>query len=116
MATWSGDVLTVADSVEARVTITNEGERPANEVVQAYVHDVVTSVTWATKELKAFRRVVMPPGESVTVDVAVPVADCTIVGADAQRMVEPGRFELLAGPSSRDADLLRIPFTVEQGA
>ena len=112
----SGDVLTVADSVEARVTITNEGERPANEVVQAYVHDVVTSVTWATKELKAFRRVVVPPGESVTVDVAVPVADCTIVGADAQRMVEPGRFELLVGPSSRDADLLRIPFTVEQGA
>lgn len=116
--TWSdltltgGADLTEADTVRAQVTVTNEGERPAHEVVQTYVHDVVTSVTWATKELKAFRRVVVPPGESVTVEIEVPVAACTIVDAQARRVVEPGEFELLVGPSSRDADLLRVPFTV----
>ncbi|MFM6848413.1 MAG: glycoside hydrolase family 3 N-terminal domain-containing protein [Terrabacter sp.] len=121
--TWSdltltaGPELTVADTVRASVTITNEGERPAHEVVQAYVHDVLTSVTWATKELKAFRRVVVPPNESVTVEVDVPVAACTIVDVQARRVVEPGELELLVGPSSRDADLLRVPFTVtQQGA
>ncbi|MGO4599808.1 glycoside hydrolase family 3 N-terminal domain-containing protein [Terrabacter sp. 2RAF25] len=116
--TWSdlsitaGPDVTAADTVRATVTVTNEGERPAHEVVQAYVHDVVTSVTWATKELKAFRRVVVPAHESVTVEIEVPVAGCTIVDAQARRVVEPGEFELLVGPSSRDADLLRVPFTV----
>ncbi|NUS41200.1 MAG: beta-glucosidase [Terrabacter sp.] len=107
-----GADLTEGDAVRASVTITNEGDRPAHEVVQAYVHDVVTSVTWAAKELKAFRRVVVPPHESVTVEVEVPVAACTVVDAAARRVVEPGEFELLVGPSSRDADLLRAPFTI----
>ncbi|GAB3879325.1 exo-beta-d-1,3/1,6-glucosidase [Terrabacter terrigena] len=116
--TWSGLTvtggtdLTEVDTVRATVTVTNEGERPAHEVVQAYVHDVVTSVTWASKELKAFRRVVVPPRESVTVEIEVPVAACTIVDPASRRVVEPGDFELLVGPSSRDADLLRAPFTV----
>ena len=115
---WTGltltgaDLLTADDAVRAQVTITNDGDRPAHEVVQAYVHDVVASVTWATKELKAFRRVVVPPHESVTVALDIPVADCTIVDAAARRVVEPGAFELLVGPSSRDSDLLRVPFTV----
>jgi beta-glucosidase len=120
LAVTGGTDLTEADTVRATVTITNGGDRPAHEVVQAYVHDVVTSVTWAAKELKAFRRVVVPPHESVTVEVEVPVAACTVVDAAARRVVEPGEFELLVGPSSRDADLLRAPFTVrpatDQGA
>lgn len=107
-----GADLTEGDAVRASVTITNEGGRPAHEVVQAYVRDVVTSVTWAAKELKAFRRVVVPPHGSVTVEVEVPVAACTVVDAVAHRVVEPGEFELLVGPSSRDVELLRAPFTV----
>jgi beta-glucosidase len=115
--TWSDltladAALTADDAVRARVTITNEGDRPAHEVVQAYVHDVVTSVTWATKELKAFRRVVVPPRDTVTVELEVPVSACTVVDAAGRRVVEPGEFELLVGPSSRDSDLLRAPFTV----
>ena len=91
----------------AEVTLTNTGERTAYEVVQAYVTDVVTSVTWAAKELKAFRRVTVPPGESVTTRIEVPAAACSIVDAAGRRVVEPGEFELRVGPSSRDTDLLR---------
>ena len=39
--------------VRAEVTVTNTGSRPVLETVQAYVSDVVTSVTWAQQELKA---------------------------------------------------------------
>ncbi|MBB2987948.1 glycoside hydrolase family 3 N-terminal domain-containing protein [Terracoccus luteus] len=99
-------------TVVAEVTLTNTGDRPAHEVVQAYVSDLVTSVTWASKELKAFRRVTVPPGERVTTRVEVAVADCTLVDARGHRRVEPGAFDLLVGPSSRDADLLRARFTV----
>ncbi|WP_323096135.1 glycoside hydrolase family 3 N-terminal domain-containing protein [Intrasporangium sp. YIM S08009] len=104
--------LDVEGTVTAHVTLTNTGTRPAHEVVQAYVADVVTSVTWAAKELKAFRRTTVPPGQSVVADVQVSVAACTIVDAAGRRVVEPGEFELLVGPTSRDADLLRAPFTV----
>ncbi|HET8988609.1 MAG TPA: fibronectin type III-like domain-contianing protein, partial [Humibacillus sp.] len=100
------------DVVTAQVRLTNTGDRTAYEVVQVYVTDVVTSVTWAAKELKAFRRFEVPPGESVTASVEVPISACTIVDAAGRRVVEPGKFELLVGRSSRDADLQRARFTV----
>ncbi|WP_020014472.1 glycoside hydrolase family 3 N-terminal domain-containing protein [Promicromonospora sukumoe] len=100
------------DTIHARVTLTNTGARPARETVQVYVSDTVTSVSWTDKELKAYRQVDVAPGESVVVDLDLPVADCTIVDQAGDRVVEPGGFELLVGWSSRDADLLRVPFSV----
>ncbi|NEC93055.1 glycoside hydrolase family 3 C-terminal domain-containing protein, partial [Streptomyces sp. SID12501] len=50
-------VLGRDDVVRARVTVTNTGTRPSHEVVQVYVSDLVTSLTWADKELKAYRHV-----------------------------------------------------------
>lgn len=104
--------LGTGDVVRAEVTVRNTGARPVRETVQVYVSDRVTSVSWADKELKAFRQVDVAPGESVRVALEVPVADCTIVDATGRRVVEPGEFDLLVGPSSRDAALLRAPFTI----
>ncbi|MFJ3190142.1 exo-beta-d-1,3/1,6-glucosidase [Streptomyces halstedii] len=101
------------DVLRARVTVTNTGSRPARETVQVYVSDLVTSVTWAEKELKAYRQVELAPGEAREVLVELPVADCTLVDAGGRRVVEPGDFALLVGPSSRDEALLRAPFTVK---
>ena len=102
----------VAETVRARVTLRNTGDRPAHEVVQAYVRDRVTSVSWADKELKAYRHVDLAPGETVTVELKVVASDCTIVDAAGRRIVEPGEFELLLGPSSRDAMLHAIGFEI----
>ncbi|MDE3724168.1 glycoside hydrolase family 3 N-terminal domain-containing protein [Nocardiopsis sp. N85] len=100
------------DVVRAEVTVANTGDRPALETVQVYVSDTVTSVTWADRELKAYRRVELAPGESRRVTVEVPVAECALVDAAGARRVEPGDFELRVGPSSREEDLLRAAFTV----
>ena len=77
-----------------------------------HVGDVVTSYSWADRELKAFRRVTLEPGGTATVVFDIPVCDCTIADADANRIVEPGEFELLIGHSSRRDDLKRTTFTV----
>jgi beta-glucosidase len=98
--------------VRATITLTNTGTRPSLETIQAYVSDLVTSVTWAVRELKAYRQVTVPAGESVTVEIELPAAACTLVTADGRRVVEPGDFELLAGPSSRESDLLRAHFRI----
>ena len=50
--------------------------------------------------------------DAVLVDLALPVADCTLVDAGGHRIIEPGEFELLVGPSSRDEVLLRAGFVV----
>ena len=105
-------VVGIDDVVRARVTLVNRGRRPAHDIVQVYVRDDVTSVSWADKELKAYRHVELAPGESSTVEVGVAVADCTIVDAAGIRVVEPGVFELLVGPSSRDEALRAASFEV----
>ncbi|WP_420807017.1 glycoside hydrolase family 3 N-terminal domain-containing protein [Bifidobacterium tissieri] len=100
------------DVIHAHVDVTNTGDRAGVEVVQAYVSDVVTSVSWTDRELKAFRRVELEPGETKTVEFDIPVTDCSIVGSDARRFVEPGEFELLIGHSSRRDDLNSATFEV----
>ena len=100
------------DTVRAEITLTNTGERAGVEIVQAYIGDIVTSYSWTDRELKAFQRVALEPGETKTVTFEIPVANCTIVDPDANRIVEPGEFELLIGPSSRREDLKRTTFTV----
>ncbi len=99
--------------IRAHVTLTNTGTRAALETVQAYVSDLVTSATWADKELKAWHQVWVAPGQVVGVELEVPAASCTMVTADGRRIVEPGEFELLVGPSSRAAQFLRAGFRIE---
>ncbi len=61
------DVITVS------VELKNTGKVAADEVVQVYVHRVNPSVEWPEKELKAFSRVPLNPGESKTVKLEIPV-------------------------------------------
>lgn len=98
--------------VRGEVRLANTGARPVVETVQAYISDLVTSVTWADIELKTFVQVALEPGDSVTVDLQVLADSCTLVDADGRRVIEPGEFALLVGPSSRTADLLRADFTI----
>ena len=100
------------DTVHAEITLTNTGDRKGTEVVQLYIGDIVTSYSWTDRELKAFQRVELEPGESETVAFDIPVSDCTIVDSEANRIVDPGEFEVLIGHSSRREDLKRTTFTV----
>ena len=106
------DVDVVGEKVITEVTVANTGSRRARETVQVYVRDEVASVSWADRELKAYRQVELDPGESARVRVELPVADCTIVDAAGDRIVEPGQFTLLVGPSSREETMLAATFTV----
>ena len=105
-------IFTETDTVHAEITLTNTGDRKGTEVVQLYIGDIVTSYSWTDRELKAFQRVKLEPGESKTVAFDIPVSDCTIVDSEANRIVEPGEFEVLIGHSSRREDLKCTTFTV----
>jgi beta-glucosidase len=94
------------------VDVTNTGARPGTEVVQVYVRDVVSSVTRPVKELKAFEKVRLAPGETRTV--ALPLTADALAFHDVrmQYVVEPGEFRIMVGTSSRDADLHAVTLQV----
>ena len=109
----SGGAFAKDGVVHVEVPLANVGARGGTEVVQLYVGDLVTSYSWTDRELKAFRRVTLAPGERTAVAFDLPVAACTIVDANANRFVEAGEFELLVGHSSRREDLKRTVITVK---
>ena len=82
------------------VDVTNTGTRAGDEVVQLYIHDVVSSVTRPAKELRGFERVTLKPGESKTVTFALGPAELSLIDRDMRRVVEPGRFDVMVGTSS----------------
>jgi len=102
-----GQAATVSVDVE------NTGTRAGVEIVQVYVSDVVTSVTWVGKSLQGFTRVRLEPGEKKTVSVALPWEAFRLVDADGRLVVEPGDFDVLVGPSSRDKELLKVTLRAE---
>jgi beta-glucosidase len=92
----------VSDTVTASVTVTNTGSREGTEVVQLYVRDEVASVSRPLRELKAFRRVTLKPGESRAVDLQIAVRDLWFYGLDMKSVVEPGTFRVYVGPNSAE--------------
>jgi len=92
----------VSDTISATVTVTNSGSREGTEVVQLYVRDEVASLSRPVRELKAFRRVSLKPGESRAVDLRVAVRDLWFIGLDMKPVVEPGTFRVYVGPNSAE--------------
>ncbi len=71
-----------------------------DEVVQLYIHDVVSSVTRPVKELKGFKRVNLAAGASTTVTFTLDSNSLAFWNKDMKHVVEPGIFEVMAGPDS----------------
>jgi beta-glucosidase len=112
-ARLASPTLARGQAATVSVDVENAGSRAGDEVVQVYVSDVVTSVTWVGKSLQGFSRVPLAPGERKTVTVTLPWEAFQLVDADGRRVVEPGEFQVLVGPSSRDRDLLKATLRVE---
>jgi len=108
----SSDSLRQGEVLRVDVDVTNTGERAGTEIVQIYINDVYSSVTTPVKELKAFERVNLGPGERKTVRLDVPYGCLALVNRDLETVVEPGAFEVMVGGSSRDEDLLKDRFEV----
>lgn len=90
----------ITDRVVACANVRNVGGRAATEVAQLYVRDLVASITRPVRELKAFERITLQPGESRQVRFDVPVASLGFTGLDMRYQVEPGEFRLWIGSDS----------------
>jgi beta-glucosidase len=99
----SGRHLARGAELEVEVDVTNSGDRAGQEVVQLYVRDVEASVVRPEKELRGFAKLSLEPGETGTARFCLGERDFAFWDAEGHAwLAEPGEFDLLAGPSSRE--------------
>jgi beta-glucosidase len=100
------DGLPEGDAAQLKVRLRNAGDRAGKEVVQVYVADPESSAPRPAKELKGFTAVRLEPGEAIDVFLTLEERDLAYWDPEAGGWrIEPGRFELLVGRSSRDIRL-----------
>jgi beta-glucosidase len=92
--------MPMTGSIEVAATVTNRGTRGAEEVAQLYVHDRVASITRPVRELKAFHKVALAPGQSEIVRFTLTPADLTFYGLEDRPIAEPGSFDVWIAPSA----------------
>jgi beta-glucosidase len=99
----SSETFRDVDGLTVSVEVTNTGEMAGKEVVQVYVRDHESKLTRPPKELKAFAKVELQPGETKTVSVSLDFrAFAYYHPAYRQWITEDGEFDILIGASSAD--------------
>jgi beta-glucosidase len=95
--------LAPGQTLAVRAKVTNTGSRAGTEVVQLYIRDLVSSIVRPVRELKAFRRIHLRPGESQIVEFALPIDQLAYLDAQGRPLLEPGRFSVWLGGDSNAA-------------
>jgi beta-glucosidase len=90
----------MGSSLKIAATISNIGNVDAEEVVQLYIRDLVGSVTRPVKELKGFKRLFIPAGESETIVFTLHTDELAFYDRQMKFNTEPGLFNAWIGGSS----------------
>jgi beta-glucosidase len=102
-------------TAKVSVDVSNVGQREGDEVPQLYIHQRIADVTQPVMQLKGFERITLKPGEKKTVEFNVTPEMLSILNIDMHRVVEPGVFELMVGPSSDTTSTVRLTVAGAQG-
>lgn len=91
------DKIANGENIEVSVNVKNTGTVPGKEAVLVYLNDVAASVTRPNKQLKAFEKVELQPGQQKTLQFTLTPQDMSFIGVDMKRIVEPGEFKVMIG-------------------
>ncbi|MBR3012593.1 MAG: beta-glucosidase BglX [Bacteroidales bacterium] len=98
----SASEMPMAGSVDVTVKVSNVGSRDGDETVQLYIHDIYATSTRPVKELRGFKKVHIPAGQSVDVTFTLTAEDLKYYNHELEYVCEPGDFDIMVGPNSRD--------------
>jgi beta-glucosidase len=102
------ETIGTGGNATVRVDVTNTGTREGDEVAELYIHQRVASVTRPVEELRGFRRVKLKPGEKATVEFPLTPDALSLLDLNMNRVVEPGTFDLMVGPSSAQTETVPL--------
>ena len=94
--------IDTAGNAHVRVDVENTGRRSGTETVQLYIRERFTPVATAVKQLRAFDRVTLEPGEKKTVTFTLTSEDLKLLDGDMHWVVVPGTIDIMIGRSSAD--------------
>ena len=100
----SSDTMPMNGKVTASVTVKNTGNMDGKETVQLYIHDIYASSTRPVKELRGFQKIFLKAGESQKVTFELTAEDLKYYNHELEYVCEPGDFEIMIGPNSRDTE------------
>jgi beta-xylosidase len=95
-------------TTKVTVDVTNAGDREGDEVAQLYIHQRVSSITRPVLALKGFQRVQLKPNQKTTVTFTITPYELSIFNDAMQRVVEPGAFDIMVGPSSATTEKTQL--------
>lgn len=110
----ASDTLLTDGTLQAALEVTNTGQTAGEEVVQLYVSALGSSVERAPKELKAFMRIALQPGETKKVLFSVPVSRLAYYDEGLEDfVVEAIAYEVFVGTHSLDPQALKARFAIQ---
>ena len=92
--------IKIGEPVHVRVTLTNTGDKPGEEVVQVYLTDIQATAPVPHHHLVDFRRVSLSVGETRELIFDIPAEKMAFTGEDGLQHLEPGKFRLEIGGCS----------------
>lgn len=107
----SSQSVSAGQSVRVSCKVKNTGNLAGEEVVQLYLHDLLSDVSRPVNELKGFRRISLAAGEEQSVEFTLTPEALAHLDKDMKEIVEPGDFRVMIGSSSKDLRLKGL-FTV----
>ncbi|MEM1137331.1 MAG: glycoside hydrolase family 3 N-terminal domain-containing protein [Bacteroidota bacterium] len=109
--TLTKNTIAKNETTTVEVDITNTGDLRGDEIVQLYIRDRVSSVTRPVKELKAFQKVNLRPGQVKKVSFKITPEMLKFWDINMEYVVEPGVFELMIGTSSVEYESVELTVT-----
>ena len=102
-------------TAKVSVEVSNTGSRDGDEVPQLYIHQKIASVTRPVMQLKGFQRIMLRAGEKKTVAFTITPDTLSMLDTEMHKVVEPGIFEVMVGPSSDQTSTITLAVTGPQG-
>lgn len=110
------EYVKAGEELKIKVDVKNTGKMQSDEVVQMYITDMESTVDTPVRQLCAFKRINLKPGETKTVELSVQPVSMSVVTPSLRRIIEEGKFSISVGngqPLPQTANYLESEFVVE---
>ena len=108
--TLSDTVISAGKPIKATVKLSNTGKKDADEVVQIYIARDGRGEDEPLSSLRAFRRVFIPAGKSVSLEFELPASAFETINAEGDPVLLPGSYTVIA------SDAAPVSVALEKGA
>ncbi len=99
--------IEAGENLELSVNVKNTGNLKGKETVMVYLNDVAASVSRPNKQLKAFKKVELNPGQQETLHFTLTGLDMSFIGLEMKRIIEAGEFRVMVGNETASFNVVK---------